>query len=196
MNFSIKGFDRQSENKTILQQIAAGDQHGVQKCLEEYGGLVWYLADKFAGKTGDTEDAVQEIFIAIWQNAGRFDPEKGKESAFITLIARRRLIDRLRKKMSKPETVLLDENILRSRGNSERQMQARLEAKRAGQVLMRFNPKQRKVLNMAIYEGYTHLEIAEALGLPLGTVKTLLRRGFQKIRKSLRQNSFSQTAAA
>jgi RNA polymerase sigma-70 factor (ECF subfamily) len=139
---------------------------------------------------------VQEIFIAVWQNAGRFDPAKGKEAAFITLIARRRLIDRLRRRMSKPEFQLLDEVTVSCPMNYEKRIQMRLDAKRAGRALNTLRPDQKKIINMAIYDGFTHLEIAEAMEMPLGTVKTLIRRGFQKMRKSLDQNAYWQTAAA
>src|SRR5215212_9595046 len=86
-----------TENTSILQRIAGGDQTAVQDCLNQYGNLVWYLVKKFNGNAEDAEDAAQEIFIDIWRNAARFDAAKAPEAAFITMIARRRLIDRLRK---------------------------------------------------------------------------------------------------
>ncbi len=196
MSFSTERRAETKENQTVLQRIAAGDQTGVQKCFEQYGKLIWYLADKYLRTSGETEDAVQEIFIAVWQNAGRFDPAKGNETAFITLIARRRLIDRLRRRMCKPEFQILDEITVKCPTNYEKRIQVRLDAKRAGRVLNGLRPDQKKIINMAIYDGFTHLEIAEAMEMPLGTVKTLIRRGFQKMRKSLEQNACLQTATA
>lgn len=190
MNFLTNDTSQQREGETILQRVAAGDQEDVRECLEQYGGLVWCLAKKLIGRSAEMEDVVQEIFIAIWQNAGRFDPEKGKEATFIALIARRRLIDYLRRKMRKRETQLSDEHPVSCLADSERLIQIRLEAKRAKQVLNKLNPKQRKVLNMSIYGGFTHTEISEAMEIPLGTVKTLITRGFQKIRKSLGQETY------
>lgn len=196
MSFSTERISETKEDQTVLQRIAAGDQCGAQKCFEQYGKLIWFLAEKYVGASGETEDAVQEIFIAVWQNAGRFDPAKGKEAAFITLIARRRLIDRLRRRMCKPEFQLLDEITVRCPLNYEKRVQIRLDAKRAENALNALRPEQKKIINMAIYDGFTHLEIAEAMELPLGTVKTLIRRGFQKMRKSLDQKVYFQTATA
>ena len=196
MNGLAKSIMEQRANLTILQRIATGDQTAVQDCLDRYGNLLWYLAEKFFGTSEEKEDAVQEISIAIWQNAGRFDPEKGKEVSFVTLIARRRLIDRLRRKMGKPEMQMPDNFSVRCPQNYEKQIQICLEAEHAKRIMNHFNPHQRKVLNMAIYEGYTHTEIAKALEMPLGTVKTLLSRGFQKMRRPFEQKAYSQPATA
>ncbi len=82
--------------QTILQRVAAGDSSAVDDCLAQYGALVWSLARRHSPNYSDAEDAVQEAFLGIWQGAGRFDPEKGSETTFITMIVRRRLIDRRR----------------------------------------------------------------------------------------------------
>ena len=76
--------------------MAAGDPLAVQECLDAYGGLVWSLARRMFQSRDDAEDAVQEIFVDIWRNADRFDPAQASETTFIAMIARRRLIDRLR----------------------------------------------------------------------------------------------------
>ncbi len=196
MTFLANETNNKTENQTILQRIAAGERGSVQDCFKQYQGLVWHLAEKYIGTTKDTEDAVQEIFIEIWQSAGRYNPEKGKEAAFVTLIAKRRLIDRLRKKARKPETQLIDGIAPRGFINAEKQMQIRLEAKCAKEVLKQFHPNQKKAIDMAIYGGFSHTEIASEMGMPLGTVKTLIRRGFQKMRKNLERRAFPKIATA
>ena len=82
--------------EAILHRITQGDQTAVQDCLKKYGGLVWSLARRMSANTDDAEDAVQEIFIDVWKNAARFDESQSSETTFIAMIARRRLIDRLR----------------------------------------------------------------------------------------------------
>ncbi|HTK36951.1 MAG TPA: sigma-70 family RNA polymerase sigma factor, partial [Pyrinomonadaceae bacterium] len=82
--------------QAILQRIAAGDRTAVQDCLDTYGGLVWSIARKMLRSNEDTEDAVQEIFVDIWKNAERYDDAQSSETTFIAMIARRRLIDRIR----------------------------------------------------------------------------------------------------
>jgi RNA polymerase sigma-70 factor (ECF subfamily) len=83
--------------QAILKRIAAGDKTAVQDCLDSYGGLVWSLARRMSPNTNEAEDAVQEIFIDVWKNAARFDESQSSETTFVAMIARRRLIDRLRK---------------------------------------------------------------------------------------------------
>jgi RNA polymerase sigma-70 factor, ECF subfamily len=172
------------ENNNILRRIAAGDQTAVADCLDFYGNLVWFLAKKYTNTKEDAEDAVQEIFLDIWLHAARFDAEKASESTFIALIARRRLIDRLRKRTRQPQFQNLEDAITAYARNSEREMQIGLDARRVSQVVNRLRPDQKQVINLAIFGGMTHTEIAERTGMPLGTVKTLIRRGFQKVRDS------------
>jgi RNA polymerase sigma-70 factor, ECF subfamily len=173
------------EKNNILRRIAEGDQAAVADCLDFYGNLVWFLAKKYTNTKEDAEDAVQEIFLDIWQHAARFDAEKASESTFIALIARRRLIDRLRKRTRQPQLQNLEDvTAAVYPRNSEREMQVNLDARRVSQIINRLRPEQKQVINLAIFGGLTHTEIAERTGMPLGTVKTLIRRGFQKVRDS------------
>ena len=82
--------------EAILKRIAEGDAAAVQDCLKKYGGLVWSLARRMLRNSDDAEDAVQEIFVDVWKNAARFDEAKSSETTFIAMIARRRLIDKIR----------------------------------------------------------------------------------------------------
>ena len=74
--------------EAILQRISDGDRNAIQDCLDKYGGLVWSIARKMLRNSDDAEDAVQEIFVDIWKNAGRFDESKASETTFIAMIAR------------------------------------------------------------------------------------------------------------
>jgi RNA polymerase sigma factor (sigma-70 family) len=173
-----------TENTSILERIARGDQSAVEDCLKQYGNLVWYLVRKFTGNAEDAEDAAQEIFIDIWRNAGRFDAAKAPEAAFITMIARRRLIDHLRKRKRQSQFQSLEDFAFSAQTDASREMQVMLDAGRASQIIDGLRPERKKVINLAIFGGLSHLEIAERTGMPLGTVKTHIRRGFQKVRKS------------
>lgn len=181
------------KNNNILKRIAEGDSTAVQDCLDGYGNLVWFLAKKYTNSKEDAEDAVQEIFIDIWQHAARFDAEKASESTFIALIARRRLIDRLRKLSRQPQFQTLEEVTLSFPRSSEKQMQIGLDARRISRCINQLRPEQKQVINLAVFKGMTHTEIAERTGMPLGTVKTLIRRGFQKVRDSfaIKEDNFA-----
>jgi RNA polymerase sigma-70 factor (ECF subfamily) len=131
----------------------------------------------------DAEDAVQEIFIDVWRSAGRFDAAQGSEKVFITTIARRRLIDRIRRgKMNQMmDSVESLEDVKWAEPGNDGEV--RVEAERAAAVVARLRPDQCKVLRMGLLEGMTHSEIATATGMPLGTVKTQMRRGLIQVRQ-------------
>ncbi len=173
-----------SPKLSILHRIAVNDKQAVEDCLHKYGNLVWSLALNFTSSREDAEDAVQDIFIDVWKYAGRFDETKSAEVSFISLIARRRLIDLFRKQKRQPETCVSEEILQNSSNGYDAKIQTQIEAKQAIQYLNKLKPQQRKLVQMAIYGGMSQSEIAETTGLPLGTVKSHIRRGFQKIRDS------------
>jgi len=95
----------------VLPRLAAGDPKAAEECLDRYGSLVWSLARRHTRNAADAEDAVQDVFLDLWKNAERFDASRASEAAFITMIARRRLIDRLRRKTRRLDTAQLDTEI-------------------------------------------------------------------------------------
>lgn len=157
----------------------------MQDCLKKYGGLVWSLARKMLRNSDEAEDAVQEIFIDVWKNAARFDASKASEITFIAMIARRRLIDKIRHSTRRISADPLDDILLEPFSRSDKVMQTGLEAEQAAEALRNLRPEQQQVLNLSIVQGMSHQEIAEALGMPLGTVKTHARRGILEVREHL-----------
>ncbi len=172
--------------KSILERVAAGDSSAVNECMERYGDLVWSLARRYLRNAADAEDAVQDIFIDIWRSAGRYDLNIASEVAFISTIARRRLIDKIRQAGRRPLTDSMDDD----EGapidpGVPATVEDDTEVTIVERVLSEMDPEHQKVLAMSIYEGYSHSEIAESLSLPLGTVKTRVRRGLIHIRQRL-----------
>jgi RNA polymerase sigma-70 factor (ECF subfamily) len=169
---------------TLLQRIAKGDASAVQECMETYGNLVWSLARRYSESAADAEDATQEIFLDIWKSAGRFDPERGKETTFIATIARRRLIDRVRAAGRRPETEEYDDDAATEYAvPAEDAAPAAADVATAQRALAQLKPEQREILMLGIVEGLTHSEIATRIGKPLGTVKTHMRRGLVRLRE-------------
>jgi RNA polymerase sigma-70 factor, ECF subfamily len=181
---------------SVLERIAAGDGAAVRECIDRYGRLIWSLARKFSLTLMDAEDAVQEIYLEIWKSASRYDSAAGSESLFITMIARRRLIDRSRAHRRRPQTEEFDESYM-SIGLSEEpgEMLLASEVDAAHAALAALDPKMREVLVMGIVEGLTHSEIATRTGRPLGTVKTQMRRGLSRIRSLLEQSGQTDESA-
>jgi RNA polymerase sigma-70 factor (ECF subfamily) len=168
----------------VLPRIARGDQSAVRECLDRYGGLVWGLARRFLGNLADAEDAVQDVFVDLWKSAGRFDPALASEPTFVTLVARRRLIDGRRRTLRRPPAQPLPEALPAGPPGPDRAETAD-EAARAAQALAGLRDEQKRMIHLAIYQGLTHEEIAERTGVPLGTVKTHIRRGLMKVREAL-----------
>ena len=171
--------------QAILNRIASGDQNAVQDCLKAYGGLVWSLARRMLRNQDDAEDAVQEIFVDIWKNAERFDASQSSETTFIAMIARRRIIDRIRYSARRISPDSLEDVIAEPASQADRNLQMSVEANEAAKALSALRPEQRQVLQLSIVQGLSHQEISDATGMPLGTVKTHARRGIIQAREIL-----------
>jgi RNA polymerase sigma-70 factor (ECF subfamily) len=184
--------------EAILHRIANGDVNGVQDCLDKYGGLVWSIARKMLRNTDDAEDAVQEIFVDIWKNAERFDASKSSETTFIAMIARRRLIDKIRYSTRRISADSLDDVLLEPFTRADKAMQMSIEAEEAAKAMRTLKPEQQQVLRLSIVQGMSHQEISDATGMPLGTVKTHARRGLLHVREvlGLGGSRFSQEVSA
>lgn len=167
----------------VLPRVAAGDTAAVRVCLERYGRVVLGMARRWLGSDADAEDATQEVFIDLWKQAGRFDPRVASELTFVAMIARRKLIDRLRRRKTRPPAATLAEEPVSPPAASTWELNDELAPVR--QVLDELPAAQRRVLLLAVSDGASHAEIAELTGLPLGTVKTHIRRGLLYVRERL-----------
>jgi RNA polymerase sigma factor (sigma-70 family) len=171
--------------EAILKRIAAGDRDAASDCLDKYGGLVWSIARKMLRNQSDAEDAVQEIFIDVWKNAARFDEGQASETTFIAMIARRRIIDRIRHSSRRITADSFEDIVAEPESRDDRKVQTSVEAAQAAEALRTLKPEQQKVLQLSIVQGLSHQEIADITGMPLGTVKTHARRGILQAREIL-----------
>lgn len=169
----------------ILQRVANGERTAVQECLSKYGGLVWSIARKMLRNSDEAEDAVQEIFVDVWKNADRFDESRSSETTYIAMIARRRLIDKIRYSTRRISADSLDDVLLEPFTRADKEMQMSVEAQEAAEAMRELRPEQQQVLRLSIIQGMSHQEISEATGMPLGTVKTHARRGILQVRERL-----------
>lgn len=163
----------------------------MRECIAHYGGLVWSLARRMA--PGDAEDAVQEIFVDLWQSAPRYDASLGSEPTFVGMIARRRLIDRARRRQRRPDTEPLPDS---SRGGVAPRQELGIEAQQAARAMALLRPEQQQVLVLTAYHGLSHEEVATKTGMPLGTVKAHARRGLMRVREALADHSGATLRAA
>ena len=180
-----------SQAEGSLARIAGGDRSAFNDCIHSYGNLVWGIVAKFFANAQDREDVVQDIFLSIWKNAHRFDHRRGSEKTFIAVIARRRVIDHLRRSdRETSQLATVEEYIDPSGADSSTQfVDHRGEANFVMAAMGELRSEERQVIQLGILEGMSHSRIAERLGLPLGTIKSLARRGMTRLRDLVQRSS-------
>jgi RNA polymerase sigma-70 factor (ECF subfamily) len=177
--------DDATTHDPVLPRLAAGEARAMNACIDRYGSLVWGIVRRTVKVPSDAEDLVQEVFTEIWKKAGFYDPEVASEATFIAMVARRRAIDHLRRSGRQPgfEPLEAAESIPAAAPAAPVQCDA--EALKSS--ISNMPEETRKLFRMFFEEGFTHPEIAGKTGLPLGTVKTRLRRGLLTLREQLRR---------
>jgi RNA polymerase sigma-70 factor, ECF subfamily len=184
-----------SEAKNLLTQIAQGDRQALSQLYDRYSRIIYAIAWKSLNSVEDCEEVVLDVFAQVWKIADRFDANKGSIEQWIFTLARSRILDRLRKlqRLNKVVTAAIsDGKEIEFATTSVDPLETVEIAERRQQVLAaldRIPPAQREVIEMAYYQGLTHVEIAAATGLSLGTVKTRLRLGLSKLRAGIEHES-------
>ncbi len=170
-------------NQPTLERIAAGDQTAVADCIDRYGNLVWSLAKQHFRNAADAEDATQDVFIELWQKAGSFDRTQASETTFVTMVARRRLIDRLRRQRSSLKAVANDEAHAELPDMEKiNPVELADEAQKAAECMHKLGEAQQRVIVMSVHQSVPHSAIASRLNMPLGTVKSYARRALLQLR--------------
>jgi RNA polymerase sigma-70 factor (ECF subfamily) len=163
----------------LVARIRAGDQQAMSELYDRYARVVYAVALRVLQDAGAAEDVLQDVFLQLWRNPDAFDASRGSLTAWLAVISRHRSIDRLRKR--RPETDIED-CVIAGGPDVGNETERALMIEKVRTVLAEMNPDQRKLLELAFFEGLTHTEIAEKTGEPLGTVKTRIRSGLQFLR--------------
>jgi len=174
----------------LMQRVAADDEAALEELYGRFGTLVFQSARQVLRSRAETEDAVQEVFVRLWQTADRFDPQRAKLVTWVMLITRRHLIDRLRRQSARPERGAIEESQVGGGGPAARvedrlgvSEEASESRERLKRQLGRLPELQRTVIERAYLQGFSLREIAAQLDAPLGTVKSALSRGLAKLRE-------------
>ncbi len=180
-----------TEEAKIVRRIVTGEPEALSDLYDRYSGMLLALARRVLGNTSDAEEVLQECFLQVWNQAGRYDPARSSVSTWLVLITRSRAIDRLRSRRvgDKAVTAVKQEKPdahTSPRGVDDVLMQER--RKRLHREMKELPVEQREVLELAFYEGLTQREISEGTGIPLGTVKTRTLLAMRKLRKALAED--------
>ena len=179
-------FETVPEDNAILQRVARREDGSTEEMISHFGNLVWAIVRKFSFDDAESEDAAQEIFIEIWKHAPRFDPELAKSATFVAMIARRRMIDRIRRQKTRITTSQSSDPQDPVDGRTATKSESLVdETNDTLRAFSRLRPEHQQVLKLSIHHGQTHEQIALTTGLPLGTVKTHARRGLMQLRELL-----------
>jgi RNA polymerase sigma factor (sigma-70 family) len=175
-----------------MQQLIAGDEDAIRALYARFGRPVYAMGLRLLGSAEAAEELTQDVFLAAWRKGARFDPARGRLSTWLMAIAHNMAVDRLRHDhgAARPVVVLVDE-VPEPPGTDEEE--GVLDRETARRALAGISPAERHLLSQAYFYGRTAREIAEAEGIPLGTVKTRLRTALIKLRKI--QNEQARTAA-
>lgn len=166
----------------LLPKVAAGDRGAAAACIDRYGPVIFAAARRMLSTSAEAEDAVQDVFVALWQAAETYDTGRGSEPVFVMTLARRRIIDRLRRAGRRPREVRLEDSPVRG---VELPLDRGVEAARTVEALRTLPDARREVVQLCVVEGWSHAEAAERTGLPLGTVKSHLKRALAQLRHVL-----------
>jgi len=184
----------QEDDRTLIQQVGIGDRKAFGILYDRYKTLVFSLAIKITGSHETAEDITLDVFTQIWEKANKYQPEKGSVKGWIASIARYRSIDTLRRRNVRQDinrlrwpNVQLEQ--LPSNHNPGEAFELEVTRRKVSDAINRLPKNQQDVLAMAYFKGYTHRQIAEALNEPLGTIKTRIRLGLQKLRQILKDEN-------
>ena len=180
----------QSEERwrLYLDGIRAGQADSLALLYDETSSLLFGLAVRVLGDQADAEEIVSDVYQQVWRTAQGFDPSRGSVLAWLTMLTRSRAIDRLRSAGSRrSKEMSFDANVdfPSSSPAPESQSIFAQERKMVREALETLVPEQREAIELAFFRGLTHVEVAEALGAPLGTIKTRIRGGMMKLREAL-----------
>ncbi|HSE91913.1 MAG TPA: sigma-70 family RNA polymerase sigma factor [Methylomirabilota bacterium] len=172
----------------LVRRMATGDRDAFGQFYDRYAPLVYPLIVRIVRTRGDADDVLQEVFWEAWQAASAYDPNRGTPEAWIVMRARARAIDRIRSVRRRSDTFVapIDEALAPAPAEPGGDTADRTaDRSLVTAALARLPENQREVIELAYYGGLTQTEIADRLKQPLGTVKTRMRIGLERLRETV-----------
>ncbi|MEK6603554.1 MAG: sigma-70 family RNA polymerase sigma factor [Nitrospirota bacterium] len=175
----------------LVARVAGGDQAAFEQLYEQSSPLLCTLVSRIVGNEGEAADLLQEVYLEVWRKASNYDHARGTPMAWLVTLARSRAIDRVRALGSRGKgvTASLDDtpaSDLIASGADALELRAASERQALIWKALETLPLvQRQAIELAYYEGLTHVEISGRLNVPLGTIKTRIRLAMEKLRDGL-----------
>jgi len=175
-------------DEEVMVLLRDGNPDAFEVFYDRHGGAAYSLAYRIAGDRNVAEDITQEAFMSIWRSRTRFDRERGSVRAWVLGIVHHRAIDALRRNSGHQRRRASAEGIeerFEAPERTEVEVARRDEAEEVREALGDLPGDQREVVRLAYFGGFTHTQIADMLGQPVGTVKGRMRLGLEKLRRAL-----------
>lgn len=177
---------RRAEDAALLGRIAARDEAAVEALYARYAGPLYSLAYQVTGAERFAQDVVQETFVAVWRDASRFDASRGAVGPWLFSLARHKAIDLVRREQNvRKRTADVDLELEMADDDVDSEAWMRIRRDRVRAAVAQLTAPQREALELAFFQGLTHVEVAEQLGIPLGTAKTRIRSALLRLRDLL-----------
>ncbi|MBW8173500.1 ECF RNA polymerase sigma factor SigK [Ornithinimicrobium sp. Arc0846-15] len=171
----------------LLQETAAQDQDAFAQLYDLVSPRLHGLVIRVLRDVAQAEEVTQEVFLQVWRTAENYDPERGSALSWLLTLAHRRAIDRVRSAQSQSDRDLAYES--RADRPPPNPTMEEVEEKMAAQAVRSavtdLGPPHQEALELAYFDGLTHREVADRLGIPLGTAKTRIRDGLRKLREQM-----------
>ncbi len=180
----------------LIARIAAGDRDAFGRFYDLASPLAFGLIRRVLRDPDAAAEVLQEVFWQVWQEASQYDPKRGSPEAWLVMRAKTRAIDRLRSMRRRDRTFVapVDESVAQAPDRQADDPAAAAADRGLVQTALAQLPEpQRRVIELAFFDGLTQTEIAARLGEPLGTVKTRARLGLERLRGALRGERLSAT---
>src|SRR5262250_1445825 len=177
------GLELNVSDAEIIARIYSGDEGAMALLYDRYSPVVYAVALRVLSDDSAAEDILQDVFMQLWRNPHAFNASRGSLAAWLAVIARNRAIDQLRKKRPAAEEIDLDA-VVSVNPDLQNTAERKQAIEKVRGVLASMPAEQRTTLEMAFFEGLTHVEIAGKTGQPLGTIKTRIRSGLSAVRKA------------
>jgi RNA polymerase sigma-70 factor, ECF subfamily len=179
---------RSLADEDVMQLVRRGDARAFEVIYERHSGAAFSLAYRMMGTRSGAEDVTQDAFLSMWRSGTRYDRARGSVRTWVLGIVHHRAIDALRRATVHDRRRAGDEGIeerFEARERTDAEAARREEAGAVRSALATLPPDQVQVLELAYFGGFTHTEIADLLGAPVGTVKGRMRLGLKKMRAQL-----------
>jgi RNA polymerase sigma factor (sigma-70 family) len=174
------------EDGELLDRIAGRDQRAIETLYQRFGGGMYAVALRISRSERLAQEAVQDAFMAVWQDPGRFDPERGSLGPWLLTLARYKAIDAVRREAAaKRQTQEADLELYVAPDDVHDEVWRGLRRQKLNEAISSLPDDQRRALTLAFVGGLTHVEVAAAEGVPLGTAKTRIRTALLRLRTQM-----------